>query len=271
MTNVHIHVPEQPFWDKDIYGSAMHNGVPAYSKLGRGPRGYKGEKGDTGATGATGEDGFSPWAEFEYPVDPEPGHPVLVIHDREGEHRYALDPKPDPAQLTDDDLWKLSAMLRDPNWLGSGVYYDYREDLSNESPVSGTWYDSFPADKLTLIGNGDGYQKFPDTFEIYKPDLTAPGWYYTYPYGNDPYAIGDIKFSRNGLEYAAMSFGIKDAIDRGMFDPPVSPCFFPTFEPVSAGSSDYRLWINFYPKLDTGHKLEDCMISVRWIPVDMSD
>lgn len=263
MTNTHIHVPEAPFWDRDIYGSAMHNGVPVFSKIGRGPRGYKGDKGDKGDTGAAGEDGFAPWTEFAYPDDSsyplEPGddhygHPVIIVHDRDGDHWYALDPKPDPASMDDEDLAKLAGLLTNkklwPRWV---------EWESSLSPTP-AWWPRGDYTKVRLDGGDSGFYQICRINNA-THSIQCPNFFYDPASSTDScniedFVIEEAQFIRNGLDYQFVK-GPGDWIEDSATSQTSSPHFFL--------SSDCK-HLYFYPKLDSGHTLQECLLRLCLYP-----
>lgn len=268
MTNTHIHVPEAPFWDRDIYGSAMHNGVPVFSKIGRGPRGYKGDKGDKGDTGAAGEEGFSPWTEFAYPDDPsypiEPGeehygHPVIIVHDRDGDHWYALDPKPDPDSMSEDDLAKLASQFTDkklwPQWVEweiiDGSQSPTQEGRDEYTQLNLTYHDG--ARQLYLINDSLYYTQYP--YFLHNPERS------TDIYSVGDFVIEDAQFIRNGLDYQF----VKGPGELFMASDDPLPTYNPHFF-LSSYSNFNPISLFFYPKLSTGHRIEECLLRLRLCP-----
>lgn len=232
MTNVHVHVPEAPFWDRDIYGSAMYNGVPVFSKLGRGPRGFKGEKGDKGDSAAGGEDGISPKVEVVY----EGGRYVMKVYDRTGLHEYPISVATDPLATADafttSNLW--------PKW------YHYYLNQKTQKPST-----------VTLSNNVRVNRMYPGTY------------FYRYENGqvvtlNDDYhnnwgstlgdfVILDALFSRNGLDYAFVKNELIPVDNEFLFD-------------FHIRTSDSTPLLQFVPKLTSQHTMEDCTLSIFIAP-----
>lgn len=235
MTNVHVHVPEAPFWDRDIYGSAMYNGVPVFSKLGRGPRGFKGEKGDKGESAASGEDGFSPYVEFTT----EAGRDVMVVVDRNGEHKYPFAVAQDPAAManafTTSNLW--------PKWYH---YYLASEDLK---PSTYTQSNNVTVHRHYIeneAGTGhyarvEGGNIIPVSDDVHN----------TWPSVLGDYEIVDAKFFRNGLEYTYVPNSVLPQTTVPMFN---------------IGVSNDRLRLQFLPMLTNQHSLETCSLSLLIAP-----
>lgn len=254
MTNTHIHVPERPFWDKDIYGNAFHNGVPVFSKLGRGPRGFQGDKGDKGDTGSNGEDGYSPWVEFDTTGE----EPILIVHDRNGVHQASLTEGAqgptgpqgpqgptgpqgpqgpaggsfDPSDITEGDAIAFAKAFTDNGaW---PVVKQYRWDPT-DTPVAyssnTSWGELLIADALRNSADGGSLQTLVSVFD----DETAL----------ESKAI-DWKFYRNGLEYRRVAYTTNThRMDSGY---------------AYAISAD-RTKLYYYPKAGSGSgMLEDCVL-----------
>ena len=238
MTNVHVHVPEAPFWDRDIYGSAMYNGVPVFSKLGRGPRGFKGEKGDKGESAAGGEDGISPKVEVVY----DGGRYVMKVYDRTGLHEYPISIATDPLATADafttSDLWPKWYHYRCPN--PNGVRPS-EVTLSNNVSVHRTYCDS--------------YVRYENGQAITLADDYSNAW-------NAPLGLSkilDVQFQRNGLDYGYV---------EGVLLPEWSATNNDFLFTFNFRDDNHRPMLQFVPKLTNQHYIEDCLLSILVAPMN---
>lgn len=235
MTNTHIHVPERPFWDKDIYGNAFHNGVPVFSKLGRGPRGFQGDKGDKGDTGSNGEDGYSPWVEFDTTGE----EPILIVHDKNGVHQASLTEGAqgptgpqgpqgpagpqgpqgpaggsfDPSDITAGDALAFEAAITDNEANLIWIDYSWNPNTAATSsngvttlPVSGATRnagtDASP-DVRTLLDDATYLGRVPIDFKFHRNGLS-----YYYARESDPPAaipVFNVDLSTSGSEVVTVS------------------------------------------------------------------